>query len=153
MHGRRQDHDRGTAQRPDRSAGMDRDRTGVGTGDSRAEGPSAIRINRQKSKHSADRGGVLAYKRKPGNHMIAGFPLAGDEGFEPPQTESESGVLPLHKSSVSHGTVRIIPDISKMSSIIFLFSIFFFLPLSVFPKGRDLSGPWGIFRCPAPEPR
>lgn len=62
------------------------------------EGPSAIRINRQKSKHSADRGGVLAYKRKPGNHMIAGFPLAGDEGFEPPQTESESGVLPLHKS-------------------------------------------------------
>ena len=24
--------------------------------------------------------------------------LAGDEGFEPPQTESESGVLPLHKS-------------------------------------------------------
>ena len=64
MHGRRQDHDRGAAQRPDRSAGMDRDRTGVGTGDSRAEGPSAIRINRQKSKHSADRGRVLAYKRK-----------------------------------------------------------------------------------------
>ena len=31
--------------------------------------------------------------------------LAEDEGFEPPQTESESGVLPLHKSSmlsVSH---------------------------------------------------
>ena len=26
--------------------------------------------------------------------------LAEDEGFEPPQTESESGVLPLHKSSV-----------------------------------------------------
>ena len=26
------------------------------------------------------------------------FHLAGDEGFEPPQTESESGVLPLHKS-------------------------------------------------------
>lgn len=25
--------------------------------------------------------------------------LAEDEGFEPPQTESESGVLPLHKSS------------------------------------------------------
>lgn len=24
--------------------------------------------------------------------------LAGDEGFEPSQTESESGVLPLHKS-------------------------------------------------------
>ena len=28
------------------------------------------------------------------------FHLAGDEGFEPPQTESESGVLPLHKSSM-----------------------------------------------------
>ena len=26
--------------------------------------------------------------------------LAEDEGFEPPQTESESGVLPLHKSSM-----------------------------------------------------
>ena len=26
------------------------------------------------------------------------FLLAGDEGFEPSQTESESGVLPLHKS-------------------------------------------------------
>ncbi len=26
--------------------------------------------------------------------------LAEDEGFEPPQTESESGVLPLHKSSI-----------------------------------------------------
>ncbi len=26
--------------------------------------------------------------------------LAGDEGFEPPQTESESGVLPLHKSPI-----------------------------------------------------
>lgn len=28
--------------------------------------------------------------------------VAGDEGFEPPQTESESGVLPLHKSPISH---------------------------------------------------
>ena len=28
------------------------------------------------------------------------FLLAEDEGFEPPQTESESGVLPLHKSSM-----------------------------------------------------
>ena len=26
------------------------------------------------------------------------FLWQGDEGFEPPQTESESGVLPLHKS-------------------------------------------------------
>ena len=29
--------------------------------------------------------------------------MAEDEGFEPPQTESESGVLPLHKSSMSCG--------------------------------------------------
>ena len=29
------------------------------------------------------------------------FFLAEDEGFEPPQTESESGVLPLHKSSMA----------------------------------------------------
>ena len=27
--------------------------------------------------------------------------MAEDEGFEPPQTESESGVLPLHKSSMN----------------------------------------------------
>ena len=33
--------------------------------------------------------------------------LAEDEGFEPPQTESESGVLPLHKSSIA-GTFIII---------------------------------------------
>ena len=26
--------------------------------------------------------------------------MAEDEGFEPPQTESESGVLPLHTSSI-----------------------------------------------------
>ena len=29
--------------------------------------------------------------------------MAEDEGFEPPQTESESGVLPLHKSSIAMG--------------------------------------------------
>ena len=33
--------------------------------------------------------------------------MAEDEGFEPPQTESESGVLPLHKSSIA-GTFIII---------------------------------------------
>ena len=39
--------------------------------------------------------------KKP--HLLnskCGFFLAEDEGFEPPQTESESGVLPLHKSSI-----------------------------------------------------
>ena len=37
-------------------------------------------------------------KEKP-HRMVWFFFLAEDEGFEPPQTESESGVLPLHKSS------------------------------------------------------
>ena len=40
--------------------------------------------------------------------------LAEDEGFEPPQTESESGVLPLHKSSIA-GTFIIIRTFLKMS--------------------------------------
>ena len=35
--------------------------------------------------------------RYPNGHLHF---LAEDEGFEPPQTESESGVLPLHKSSI-----------------------------------------------------
>ena len=46
--------------------------------------PFRIPIRGQKKKHT--RMGVLLF-------------LAEDEGFEPPQTESESGVLPLHKSS------------------------------------------------------
>ena len=41
-------------------------------------------------------------KRKATPDGVAFF-LAEDEGFEPPQTESESGVLPLHKSSMSRG--------------------------------------------------
>ena len=32
---------------------------------------------------------------------VVGLFMAEDEGFEPPQTESESGVLPLHKSSMN----------------------------------------------------
>ena len=36
-------------------------------------------------------------KRRPKASLL----LAEDEGFEPPQTESESGVLPLHKSSMA----------------------------------------------------
>ena len=41
-------------------------------------------------------------KRKTKNPWKLSFSrvLAEDEGFEPPQTESESGVLPLHKSSI-----------------------------------------------------
>ena len=52
------------------------------------------------------------------------FLLAEDEGFEPPQTESESGVLPLHKSSIWN--IFIICKISKKSSIIFQFFKFSF---------------------------
>ncbi len=50
------------------------------------------------------------------------FFLAEDEGFEPPQTESESGVLPLHKSSICGlllGTDIIIRISREMSSINF----------------------------------
>ena len=39
-------------------------------------------------------------KKSPTAKAVRRF-LAEDEGFEPPQTESESGVLPLHKSSKS----------------------------------------------------
>ena len=35
--------------------------------------------------------------RYPDGYLVF---MAEDEGFEPPQTESESGVLPLHKSSI-----------------------------------------------------
>ena len=38
-------------------------------------------------------------KKSPTTDVVGDF-LAEDEGFEPPQTESESGVLPLHKSSM-----------------------------------------------------
>ena len=50
-----------------------------------------------------------------------GYFLAEDEGFEPPQTESESGVLPLHKSSIWNGFI--IRNFSEKSS-----PIFYFLP-------------------------
>ena len=42
---------------------------------------------------------ILCQKENP-LLMQRVFFLAEDEGFEPPQTESESGVLPLHKSSI-----------------------------------------------------
>ena len=48
--------------------------------------------------------------------------MAGDEGFEPPQTESESGVLPLHKSpkKASRRSASIIIQTKrKMSSVNF----------------------------------
>ena len=47
---------------------------------------------------------VATYHLKPKSHLLLKIPdricgrgfLAEDEGFEPPRTESESGVLPLH---------------------------------------------------------
>ena len=46
--------------------------------------------------------------------------LSEDEGFEPPQTESESGVLPLHKSSRhSIYIIRNFPEKSRVKSEIF----------------------------------
>ena len=42
---------------------------------------------------------LTSTKRKTTPYGVVFF-LAEDEGFEPPQTESESGVLPLHKSSI-----------------------------------------------------
>ena len=62
-------------------------------------------------------------KRKATPYGVAFF-LAEDEGFEPPQTESESGVLPLHKSSM-RGTKLIIlklPEKSRDFFKIFQFS-------------------------------
>ena len=64
-----------------------------------------------------------------------GYPyfLAEDEGFEPPQTESESGVLPLHKSSIA-GTFIIIRIFLEMSrSFLKIFEISDKVILS--PKG------------------
>ena len=39
----------------------------------------------------------LLNKKHQGQNVLGA--LAADEGFEPSQTESESGVLPLHKSA------------------------------------------------------
>ena len=55
--------------------------------------------------------------KKADTHLGICF-LAEDEGFEPPQTESESGVLPLHKSSM-RGTKMIILKLPKKSSPFF----------------------------------
>lgn len=38
---------------------------------------------------------IHAIKKAPTTNVVGAF-LAEDEGFEPPRTESESGVLPLH---------------------------------------------------------
>ena len=57
--------------------------------------------------------------------------MAEDEGFEPPQTESESGVLPLHKSSIARTDIIIhkVPELS----------IPFFENSQIFSNGTPLS--------------
>ena len=57
-------------------------------------------------------------QKKTTPNGVVFFCLAEDEGFEPPQTESESGVLPLHKSSIA-GTFVIIRTFSKKSRSFF----------------------------------
>ena len=51
---------------------------------------------------------TTANKKAPTTKVVGAF-LAEDEGFEPPQTESESGVLPLHKSSMVVETTGLEP--------------------------------------------
>ncbi len=65
--------------------------------------------------------------------------LAEDEGFEPPQTESESGVLPLHKSSIC-GTFILYPNLRKSQGKTFRFLNFF----ESAPGGLAAGGWWVI---------
>ena len=74
--------------------------------------------------------------RYPNGYLLF---LAEDEGFEPPQTESESGVLPLHKSSI--GNDLIIRKTAKKSSSFWPFYKFnYFLP----PVPRGKAYPSGL---------
>ena len=62
-------------------------------------------------------------KKNPATTRVAG--LAADEGFEPSQTESESGVLPLHKSAKrkSYYTAKytfVKPYFSKITLAVFV---------------------------------
>ena len=60
--------------------------------------------------------------RYPNGYLLF---LAEDEGFEPPQTESESGVLPLHKSSIARTFIIIHKQEKKsrgFSKILFFLS-------------------------------
>ena len=50
--------------------------------------------------------------------------MAEDEGFEPPQTESESGVLPLHKSS-KRNSVIICKNFEKSRSFLLFGKLLF----------------------------
>ena len=73
------------------------------------EGFDEIKVLPPFSRRQATVHRTVAFKsvRIPHHYKKSRYPdgyldyLAEDEGFEPPQTESESGVLPLHKSSKS----------------------------------------------------
>ena len=56
---------------------------------------------------------AVRQKENPECFHIRG--VAADEGFEPSQTESESGVLPLHKPAVFRRTLFIITHYAEMS--------------------------------------
>ena len=53
-----------------------------------------------------------------------GFLMAGGEGFEPSQTESESGVLPLHKPPKCLSAERIYNYMQKFKNVKYFFEIF-----------------------------
>ena len=73
-------------------------------------------------------------KQKTPPEWVA-FRLAEDEGFEPPQTESESGVLPLHKSSICGTGLIILYIREKSSPILKKVKIFFRAHFSSQGKG------------------
>ena len=67
--------------------------------------------------------GSLSDDKKKATPNGVAFFLAEDEGFEPPQTESESGVLPLHKSSKRR--ITLYPSVPKSQVLFFFLSYFF----------------------------
>ena len=69
-------------------------------------------------------------KKSPTTKVVGDF-LAEDEGFEPPQTESESGVLPLHKSSMR---ILLYPSSLKSQEVFSFFAKIFPDPWLLYPK-------------------
>ena len=70
--------------------------------------------------------------------------MAEDEGFEPPQTESESGVLPLHKSS--NCNVLIICNYFQKSRTFLFFSKIKLEKIEMITKDKKDSGSVFLFR-------
>ncbi len=63
--------------------------------------------------------------------------MAEDEGFDPPQTESESGVLPLHKSSIFAERILLYANIPKSQELFQDFSKIFFY-ISICSLGKSM---------------